>query len=172
MSQKDSQKISWKAPEYQRPSRKKNWYIATSIVVLVMLFFCFFAIQNWQIVALGYSSNFLFALIIIIAAAIMIFNERQPEIMVHFEVSDEGVKVGQKLYDYDSFKHFSIVYKPNDEIKNLYLEFKNTIRPRLSIPLMATDPLDLRDILLKNLEEDLDRAGPPLSEQLTKLLKL
>ncbi len=172
MSEENSTKLSWKAPEYHRPTRKKHWYIITAVLVLIMLFFCFFTIQSWHLIVLGYGSNFLFALIIIIATIVMLINENQPAVTVHFELDKDGLKIGQKFYNYDDFKNFSIVYKPNEDIKNLYLEFKNSIRPRISIPLMEVDALEIRDFLLRSLEEDLDRTDPPLSEQLTKLLKL
>ncbi len=172
MPDKKSKKLHWKVPEYHKPKRNKNWYIIALILVILILFFCFFTIQNWQLVFLGSSSNFLFAIIIIVATVVMIINESQPAMTVKFELGPEGINVGQKFYDYDSFKNFSIIYKPKEDIKNLYLEYKNSIRPRLSIPLMKMDALTVRDFLLKNLEEDLDRTDPPLSEQLTKLLKL
>jgi len=52
------------------------------------------------------------------------------------------------------------------------MEFKNPIKPRLSIPLRSLDPLTIRNYLVKYLDEDLERTEPPLSEQLTKRLKL
>ena len=69
-------------------------------------------------------------------------------------------------------KNFSIIYKPKDEIKNLYFEYKNPIHPRLSIPLLDKNPLQIREYLLKYLAEDLDRTDQPVSEALGRLFKL
>jgi len=172
MPQNEQKYLKWSVPEYRKPERSRAWYIVITIFVAICLFFCFFTIRDWQLVFLGISSNFLFALIIIIAVIIMIINEGQPTLMVSVELGPEGVRLGSKFYDYDSLKHFSVIYKPKQSIKNLYLEFKNSLRPRLSIPLRRLEALTVRNFLVKYLDEDLERTDPPLSEQLTKLLKL
>ncbi len=166
------QYIRWEIPEYHKQERGRNWYIITSVIALLLLFFCFFAFRDWRLVFLGLSSNFLFALIIIITAMVMIVKENQKPHLIKVELGPEGVKAGPMFFDYDQFKHFSVLYKPKQSVKNLYLEYKNGIRPRLSIPLRRLDALTVRNFLIKYLDEDLDRTDPPLSEQLTKLLKL
>ncbi len=172
MPQNETQYLKWQVPEYRKPQRHKHWYTAAGIFVFICLFFCFFTIRDWQPIFLGFSSNFLFALIIVIATIIMIINESQPPLMVNVELGPEGIKLGARFYDYDDFKNFSVIYKPKQSLKNLYLEFKGSIRPRLSIPLRSLDPLIIRNFLFRYLSEDLERTDPPLSEQLTKLLKL
>jgi len=172
MPHNDSKYIHWSVPEYRQPDRDRRWYMLAGFIGLLCLFFSFFSLNHWHLVFLGAGSNFLFILIIIVAAIIMIFNESQPTIMVEVELGPEGVKIGQTFYDYDELKNFCVLYKPKMSIKNLYFEFKNTMRPRLSLPLRRLDALTVRNFLVRFLDEDLDRANPPLSEQLTKLLKL
>jgi hypothetical protein len=172
MPQNDPKYIHWAVPEYRRPDRDRRWYLLAGLIALICLFFSFFSVSHWHIIFLGAGSNFLFILIIIIAAIIMIFNENQPTIMADVELGPEGIKIGQKFYDYDEIKSFCVLYKPKISVKNLYLEFKNTMRPRLSLPLRRLDALTVRNFLVRYLDEDLERANPPLSEQLTKLLKL
>ena len=152
--------ISWQVPEYDRHERTKLWYIIAIIITLLLLLFSLF------------TANFLFAVIIIVAALVVILHDgREPE-KVKVSLTDEGIVVGRKFYDYDEIKNFSIVYKPRQEIKNLYFEFKSAIKHRLSIPLENMNPLSIRENLLKYLEEDLDRTDQPLSEGLAKLFKL
>lgn len=172
MSPNNPQYLRWQVPEYRRPERSRAWYIAAAIFIVVCLFFSFFAIRSWQLVFLGYSSNFLFALILIIAAIIMIINESRPTLMVDVELGPEGVKIGSSFYDYDDLKNFAVLYKPKQSLKNLYFEFKGSLRPRLSLPLRRQDALVVRNFLIRYLDEDLERTMPPLSEQLTKLLRL
>ncbi len=95
---------------------------------------------------------------------------REPAKMIA-TLGAEGLNLGQSFHDYDEFKNFSVIYKPNLGINKLYLEFKG-IRQRLSLSLGELNPLDVRNFLLQYLEEDLDRTNEPLSEQLTKLFKL
>ena len=68
--------------------------------------------------------------------------------------------------------NFSVVYKPKQEIKNLYFEFQNSIKPRLSIPLNNINPINIREYLLKYLKEDLTRKNIPVSEELAKLFRI
>ena len=151
---------SWKVAEYEKNQRGKGWYTIASIGALLLLIYSFF------------SANFLFAVIIIVVAIVIILNDGQDPAKVQIAMTDEGMVVGRKFYDYDEFKDFAIVYKPKQDIKNLYFVFKNAFKPRLSIPLDKTNPLIIRDNLLKYLDEDLDRTDRPLSEELAKIFKL
>jgi hypothetical protein len=46
------------------------------------------------------------------------------------------------------------------------------MRPHLSIPLKESNPIEVRNYLLRFLKEDLGRNDAPLSEGLSKVLKL
>ncbi len=152
--------ISWEIPEYEKHKRSKKWYISAAIIGLILIAF--------SIVTL----NYLFAFIIIIAALIIILHDARDPDLVDFAITTEGLLVGRKFYDYDEIKNFSIVYKPRLEVKNIYFEFKNFLRHRLTIPLEDKNPVEIRKILLKYLPEDTERTDPPLSDGLAKLLKL
>ncbi|MFA6514391.1 MAG: hypothetical protein WCT50_03860 [Patescibacteria group bacterium] len=172
MAENNLKSLNWQVPEYHSPERPRAWYIAAFVFIGISLFFCFFSITAWRLEFLGYNSNFLFALIMIMAAIITLFNESRPPIIVDVELGPEGITIGSKFYDYDEIKHFSVIYKPKQSVKSMYLEFKNSIRPRLAIPLRRMDALTVRNYLVRYLDEDLERTDQPLSEQLTKLLKL
>ncbi len=152
--------ISWMVPEYEKHKRSRKWYISAGIIGLILMIF--------SIITL----NYLFAFIIIIAALIIILHDARDPELVDFSITTEGLIVGHKFYDYDEIKNFSIVYKPRLEVKNIYFEFKNFLRHRLTIPLEDKNPVEIRKILLKYLPEDTERTDPPLSEGLAKLLKL
>ena len=172
MSTNNSQYLRWSIHEYHKQKRGQTWYIIAASFAFLCLFFSFFALSNWHLVWLGTKSNFLFALIIIVSAIIMLINDNQEPGEISVELGPEGVSLGRNFYDYDNLKNFSVLYKPKQSIKNLYFEQKNSWRPRLSIPLRRLDALEVRNFLIKYLDEDLERTQTPLSEQLTKLLKL
>lgn len=151
---------SWQVPEYDKHERSKNWYIAVSAVVVVLLAYSYF------------TANFLFAVIIIVGSMVVIINDGQEPALVDVGLATDGVIVGKKFYDYDEIKHFAIVYKPNLGVKKIYFEFKNVVKPRLSIALANLNPLPIRENLLKYLPEDLERTDEPLSEKLANLFKL
>lgn len=152
--------FSWLVDEFVKHERNSAWYIKAIIAAFLLLLFSF------------WTSNFLFAVIIIIFALIVILHhDREPD-KVKISLTDQGVIIGQKFYDFDEIKNFSIVYKPDIDAKNLYFEFKNALRQRLSIPLEKENPLPIRENLLKYLPEDKERTDTPLSEVLSKILKL
>jgi len=152
--------FSWSVPEYEKHERTKAWYIISIIATLILLFFAFF------------TYNFLFAVIIIIISLIIILHDGQNPQKVKFIITDEGLIIGRKFYDYDEIKDFAIIYKPRLDAKRLYFEFKNSLKHRLSISLENMNPLPIRETLLEYLEEDLERTDIPLSEALAKLFKL
>ncbi len=174
MAQNMKSEIKWEVPEFRKPQRGKNWYIIAGTLTFLMIFFSFFSLslRPLGLYFLGSHNNFLFALIIIISASIMIVGESREAKMIKVKISQEGLNLGNNFYDYDDLKNFCVVYKPKDSIKQLYFEFKNSAKFRLSIPLRSLNPLEVRNFLVRYLEEDLERTAPPLSEQLTKLLKL
>jgi hypothetical protein len=151
---------SWFVPEHEKYERTRLWYIIAISVALLLLLFSFLTL------------NFLFAVIVVVAALIIILREgREPE-KVKFTITDEGIMIGKSFYDYDIIQNFSIVYKPRQDVKNLYFEFKNVVQPRRSIPLENMNPLPIRENLLKYLPEDLERTNMPLSEALSRIIKI
>lgn len=152
--------ISWDIPEYNKHERTRWWYVISATVGILFIIYSFL------------SGNFLFAVIVIIGALVIIIHDSQEPMKINFSLTDQGVIVGKNFYDYDVLKDFSIIFKPHNNIKNLYFEFKNSIKPRLSIPLNDLNPLPIRESLLKYLPEDLERTDQPVSEALAKLFKL
>lgn len=151
--------IEWPVPEYRQHSRSRRWYIiALSAFALLMLYSLF-------------TANFLFALLLIIAGIIIVLQDKRQAPSIAFAILDNGIALGRDFYDYGKLKSFWIFYEP-DEAKTLFFEFKNKFRPRLSVPLFDKNPLHVRAELLKFLTEDVSRENEPVSEQLSRLLKL
>lgn len=150
--------LEWEFAEYTQPQRSKAWYFWFLIIVVALLVYSLVTI------------NFLFAVIIIIATIIILMRSKYEPLSINFAIAEGGVKVDGKFYAYELMKDFYLIYKP-PEIKNLYLEFKSLTKPRLIIPLDNQNPLTIREILMKNLTEDLDKEEEPASEAWRKLLK-
>ncbi|MBU4216435.1 hypothetical protein L6270_01235 [Candidatus Parcubacteria bacterium] len=159
-NEKKEEVISWHVPEYIAYERSQNWYIIAGLVALGFLVFSFL------------THDFLFAVIVIIAVLLYVLNHGQEPMMINITLTDEGVIVGRKFYDYDELKNFSVLYKPKQEVRNLYFEFKSGIKHRISVQLDGMDPIAIREYLLRYLHEDLERTDLPLSEGLARLLKL
>ncbi len=151
---------TWETPEYHRHDRPTWWYIVYALAAIGLIVY-----------ALA-TNNFLFAIILVIGSFALIINDARTPQTILISLTTEGIIVGNRFYDYDEIKNFSIVYKPARNLKQLYFDFKSFAKHRLSIALHDTNPLFLRDHLIKYLPEDLDRIDEPTSEIITRLLKL
>ncbi len=151
--------VEWLIPEYREHARSRRWYLISGAILLLLLTYSLL------------TANFLFALIIIIASIIVILQDKHEAPKITFSVTEAGIGLGQDFYDYAKLQSFWLYYEP-DEAKTLFLEFKNRIRPRLAIPLFNKNPLHVREHLLKFLNEDISKANEPVSEQLSRLLKI
>ncbi|MFH1413147.1 MAG: hypothetical protein ABIG10_03955 [bacterium] len=152
--------IGWEIPEYEKHERGPLWYALAGLISVAIVIYGI------------YSHNYLFVIIIGLFVLISVINHfREPD-MIEFAIMTEGIIIGNKFHDHDTIKHFSIIYKPGDNLKSLYLEFKNIIKPRLTVPLMNANPLVAREHLLKYIMEDLDRTDEPNTDFITKKLKL
>jgi len=151
--------MSWQFPEYIKPERGKLWYFWFFSAVILLLVYAMVSI------------NFLFAIIVIIGAIIVLMRSKYHPSAVDFAITKDGLLVEGKFYAFDLIKDFYIIYKPK-EIKNLYFEFKSLLRPRIIIPLEDQNPLAVRDLLKQYLDENLEKEEEPASEAFRKLFKL
>lgn len=152
--------IQWVIPEYEKHNRGKYWYIGAIAIALLLIIISF------------NTGNINFIFLILLATLVMILHDGYTPQNVLIEINGEGITIGRKFFDFDEIKNFSVIYKPKEDIKNLYFEFNNVLKQRLSIPLKSQDPLSIRKYLLQYLHEDLDRTDSPLSEKVGKILKL
>ena len=152
--------ISWEVPEYVKHERSSLWYIIAGVIGFALLILSVF------------TANYLFSFIIVLVALIVIITAKEDPEKVVVSITDEGIIVGRKFYDFDEFKTFSVIYKPSQNVKNLYFEFHNFTKQRLSILLEDMNPLPIRELLLQFMQEDLDRTDIPLSEMLARLFRL
>ncbi|MBL7058302.1 hypothetical protein ISS03_03115 [Patescibacteria group bacterium] len=152
--------MSWSFPEFDQHDRDAKWYIVAGIFSFLFILYAF------------WTNNFLFAVIVVIALFIIVLHHENDPIEVDFIITTDGVVVGSKFIDYSELKNFAIVYQPKNDVKRLYFEYKSVLKYRVSIPVLSQDPLIIRENLLKYLPEDLEREVEPLSENLSRFLKL
>lgn len=159
-TEKENLYPTWQIDEFVKHQRNKKWYIIAAVVALLLII--------WAII----DKNYFFALIIILSSALIIFYDGENPKKIMVEIQYDGLFVGEPFYEFQSISHFYIIYKPQEKIKKLFLEFKNPLKHRLSIPLEDQDPVEIRKFLLKYLKEDLEKENEPLSEGISKLFKI
>jgi hypothetical protein len=142
---------AWSITEYTQHERGIRWYMAMSVFMGACILFGLF------------SQNFLFALIIILFAIILFLQSRQRPAHIDFAITDLGIVVGTRFYDYDKLGEFYVIYNP-PLTKQLYIETNGMMRPDISISLEDENPIDIRNTLKEFLPENLTRDTPPFSD--------
>ncbi len=149
----------WKSWEYPPVERPTKWYAVAAGIGLGCLLYAMM------------TANFVFALIVIMFAAIvMVRDMRKPQKTTTY-ITSEGVVFNEQLYRFKDIQDFSIVYEP-PEVKNLYLSFNRAFRPVLSIPLEEANPNIVRASLLPFIYENLARESESLTDTLRRVYKL
>ncbi len=151
--------FSWPIKEYEQFARDRRWY---------------FVMGGLGIVLLAYSvlsANYLFALIVILFAIVMYLHDIQAPLDLPFAITSTGIVLGTKYYRYSELTNFWIIYNPN-EVKSLYFSLGNSIKHRLQVPLLDNDPVMIRDYLLQYIPEDLEQEDEPLSDRMSRILKI
>lgn len=151
--------LGWEFPEYPDRERSVGSWLALGVVGVVLF-----------IIALA-TSNFLFAVILILVGIIYFMQARNHPRLVKFGVHEDGITLGDDEYRFEEIDRFWIVYKPG-KIQNIFFHFKSNLRPYLSIPLEDTNPLRIRDMLRRYLFEDLEREEEPVTEEIARELKI
>jgi hypothetical protein len=132
--------LDWQTEEYEQQEKSSDWYWAIGIIALG--FFVLAIILK----------NILFALLVILAGfSLAMFGAKKPRV-VSFAITSRGLKIENKLYPYDELKSFWINYNP-PHVKELYFISKKIFVPQISIPIGTADPNEVREHLLKFLEE-------------------
>lgn len=150
--------LTWPVDEYENHARGLLWYLIFALLGATALIY-----------ALA-TQNFLFAVIVIMFGVIIGLSSLRDPRQMDFIVTEIGVGVGHQFFTFKELKNFWILY--DDEVKNLYFEFKKSLRPHLVIPLYDVNPLPVRELLLEFLDEELEDFEEPLSDFFGRLLKL
>lgn len=145
----------WTVQEYARYDRTVWWYV---FMISVGLVFIVYGVL---------SSNFLFSLIILLAGIIFFLQSRAEPLAVDFQIAELGVRIGSRFYSYEELDGFFVIYHP-PEVKTLFLETKHALRPRLRIPLMDANPVEVRHTLQAFLPEDVERTEEPMSDMISR----
>lgn len=140
----------WTIQEYDQHERSVRWYIIMITIGLLLVIYGLIA------------NNFLFSLIIILAGIILFIQSHQAPPEVLFQITELGVVLGHKFYNFSEFKSFFIIYQP-PEVKNLFFQTNSVVHPILSIPLLDENPVVIRETLLEFINEDLETEKEPLS---------
>lgn len=151
--------MTWEFPSHERPNRTPVWYVAAAILVVLLLIYAVV------------TSNFLFAVIVVIVAVLLTFNAYDQPQLIRFSITEKGILLGDRGYDFDEMKSFWVIYNP-PTVKTLYLSFRSALRPDLPVRLLDQNPILIRALLLRFLPEDTTKENENLTDVLNRTFKL
>jgi len=144
-AQKEATLFSWEAEEFKK-SEFDPWKIGVLAVIAVIL-----------IIYAVFTANYLFALILIMAAIIVqIFTKKEPA-QINISITNQGIRVNDNYFSYEEdLRSFWILYNP-PEVKTLNLDRKQALLPGLILQVENQNPMKIREELLKFLPEDTEK---------------
>ena len=149
----------WTIQMYDSHDRSNLWYILMIGLGLILVIYGVF------------TGNFLFSLIIILFSIIIFLQSHQEAPQIPFCITELGIVVGGKFYEYSEFDNFYIIYKP-PYVKTLFLETKSLLQPVLKIPLLDNNPIEVKHSLREFLTEDMEKEEEPLADRAARNWKI
>ncbi|MBI4262130.1 hypothetical protein HY624_01235 [Candidatus Uhrbacteria bacterium] len=151
--------IQWTVPEFPQYVRGQWWYVWVGVCTLVLLSYAV------------YTANFLFALIIFMGALIVFLHSTKTPSPLSVALDGRGLTIGDRQYPYRDLRSFWIVYDPPD-VQAIHILFRSSVKPRLSLQLMDQNPVVIREFLRQFVEENLKEDDEPLTDTLSRFLRL
>lgn len=131
--------LRWSAYEHEHIERGSDWYWALGIIAVCA------AVTS---IIFG---NFLFALLILVAAGTIGILASQPPELHEFEINEKGIRIGKNTHGYDTVVSFWVDDERIDP--QLLVDTKTMLSPNLIIPIGDMDPETIRDYMLEHAEE-------------------
>lgn len=123
--------ITWQASEYISHDRGPSWLFG-------------FIVASVALAAIVYAASddiFASAVVLIVSISAIVFALRKPRVQ-EFAITATGIRVGQKSYDYESFRSFSVVEE--GAIDSIWLKPLKRLSPSV---VMYFDPADEERII-------------------------
>ena len=135
-------RIIWEEYEHQHTEKSSDWFWIVGIIAVA-----------GSTLAI-YFGNILFGILILLAAFTAILQGNTKPKLSKFEISRQGVRVGDSLYPYSVLESFWVI----DESENdrIIIRSKKAFLPYLILPFnsLYTDAEEIRDYLLDYLDEE------------------
>lgn len=148
--------IEWKAPEFEYREKTPDWFWVLGIITLALVF---------SVVILG---NIMLGIMVGLSGfTLALYGAKKPG-MVNFKIGPRGIRIKDKVYDYENLQSFWINYNPPRK-KELIIESKKTFMPHIKIALGEEDPEKIRGYLLRFLKEE--KIEESLTETIAEILR-
>ena len=148
----------WHAPNFLRYERGPVWFTIMGTVDGLLLLYAFL------------TSSLSMALVFLLVPVVLILEHRRKPELVEVIISEYGIKFGNLKFPYSNIKKFWILHTPPN-LDELHLLTSDRLHSEVTIPLMGTDPVALRQYLVTQILE-WEGKGPSTLDTLIRLLRL
>lgn len=91
--------VHWSANEYVYREKNKLWFIVFAFVIVVFILIDLFLLKSYTFSVL----------VIVMAAAVIIYSRRPPRIIDYALSGNHGLYIGERLYHFNEFKAFGVI---------------------------------------------------------------
>lgn len=149
----------WETSLWEAHPRNSRWYLWMGLIAIAFFAYALF------------TANYLFAFIVILSAIILVLAGNEAPRRGLVQIGHNGIVYDGTFYLFEKIQDFALVYQP-PELKILYIQPKNALKPRLRIELDDQDPIALRNHLKTYVDENTALRGEHYSDIFARLLKL
>lgn len=147
--------VTWEAPEHHHFEKTSDWFWVLWIIAICAALAVFFF------------GNFLFAVLIVVAAGTMTLVANKPPKIIPFMVGTRGVRVGDSLYPYSTLESY-FIDEDNPLGSQLLIKSRKLYMPLIIMPIPEEYIHDIEDLLVARLpEEELEE---PLGHKILEAL--
>ena len=134
--------FEWEGREYEHSPRSVDWFWALGILAIALA------------IAAVLFSNYLLALVIIVAAATLALHGAKHPSLHRFRLTEQGLIIGEELHPFSTMHSFSVLEDIEGELPPaLSIKTHNWLSPHLVIPLEVADADAIYAHLLANVDE-------------------
>lgn len=134
--------FEWQGKQYDSEEKSGDWFWALGIVAVAAIIACILF------------KNILLALVIAAAATTVGLQAAKRPRIHRFAVTDVGIRIDDELYPYESMLHFSVLEFLDPNLPPaLSIKTKSLLAPRLLIPIIGPDPVEVYEYVANHLEE-------------------
>lgn len=112
--------VTWEASEYINHQKSPRWYVLLTIATVLLAAVLWFLLRDiWSLIVVG-----------VMYMAISVYARREPRVL-RYSVSGTGISIGEKHFDYDQFKSFSVIQETG--VPSVSLDPTQRFMPPVSI---------------------------------------
>lgn len=156
MAEENTVLYNWKFED--KKDRSALWYIIALSVVIGMII--------WGFITKQYGMSFLFMLL----AGIVFYVENNAEDEIQVQVTNLGIRVGEKFYDFSRINSFAFMYD-GDQSVYLKLRIRQKGIPVIQLKVNNTITSELRPVIAQYVEEN-PKEDLSFLDRLVHILKL